>query len=224
MVDMTTQTRVSQGVPTGGEFAAHKRADSSVTLSETPAATGWPTSEERTGYELIDDAASRCPLDLRYPKGLTETRAALRNTRGEPNKGVRIVQLTWASVPAASDAGDIEVHGPKDGRPIIIYIIGGFPRIKVKSGYAMIVANSGAGHSIEVQDGATALVVATKGRKVSTRTEAGAVLDFTGSEGGWGSQTAEFGGLLTTHGDTSDYSIGRRDENGQMHYEKKAGI
>ena len=139
-------------------------------------------------------------VETRWPVGVTATRAALKNSRGEANGALRLVELTWDSVPPASDAGDFVVAGPKDGRPLIVNIRSGFPRLVIESGNVVIMAESGAGHSINVEGSAHTTILCGAGRKVSSTTTAGGTTDVYLDEAGWGSHRAEDGGTLTLHG------------------------
>jgi hypothetical protein len=139
--------------------------------------------DTRTGAQVIDDALRDRTVNFRHPVGIAETRRALRNSRGEDNGAVRQVALTWASVPPATIKDDFEVVGPKDGRPLVIHLASGLPRLQIKSGYVIVLANSHAGSALDVGAGATAVIIAGAGRKVSTTSDADAVVDYYAEEG-----------------------------------------
>lgn len=163
--------------------------------------------DQRTGAEVLEGAIRGRWVTKRSPVGVTATRVCLRNSRGEADDAVRQVTLDWVSVPAASRAGDFDVVGPKDGRPLIIVLRDGLPRIRIVSGSVIVRANSGAGNSITIGDGATATIIAGHGCKVSTYAEAGSVVDFYAEPGARGYQDIANGALFTFHGSEEDGGI-----------------
>lgn len=200
---MNNIARVLSGIRSGGQFDTHHRADGEVSLGSVG---------DINGEQLLEAVILGRFTTFRDPAGVTETRAALRNTRGDAGGAIRTVRLTWLSVPAASDAGDFEVVGPRDGRPLIVHLHAGLPRLVVKSGNVIVVADSGAGHSVNVEDGASATIVAGAGRrKISTTTKRGAKVVLHAEPLTFGYQSVEFGGDFSVHGDAPGITVGRRD-------------
>jgi proline racemase len=186
---------------TTGQFSEKEQTPPQVALS------GWPANHPRDAAEVLRSAtADRATVD-REPVGVTQTRAALRNTRGEPDGAIRVVRLTWDSIPAASDAGTLSVVGPKDGRPIIIRIPNGHPRLEITSGYAIVLADSRAGNSVRVADGATATIIAAEGRKVSVHAKPGSVVDLYAENGVHGYQAIDGDAQFTLHADREETNI-----------------
>ena len=126
--------------------------------------------------------------NVTIPSNLTELRAAVKNIRGEKNNGVRIVTINSKNL---GDSDIINVHGPKDGRPLVIHIFNDLPRLNIRSGKVIVQANSRSGHSVEVHNGAEAIVLGGMRSKIHTRTHAGGRTALVPGEGGWGLQTGE---------------------------------
>lgn len=197
---MTTFTETDHLRVSDGRFTDKPQTAPELTLDSTEAVTP---------AEVFSAALSGRATVRRDPRGVAQTRAALKNHRGEPNDSIRVVRLTWNSVPPASGAGDIEVHGPKDGRPIIIEVSSGFPLLRVKSGHAIILASSIAGHGIHVAGGASATIIGSAGRKVSITALDGSKVDFHPQENVWGLQDIEGDAQFTVHGDPGKIIVDR---------------
>jgi hypothetical protein len=160
---------------------------------------------ERSGADVYADLLVDRDVVERHPVGVSATRAALRNSRGEASGAVREVTLDWESIPGGSGAENIEIVGPKDGRPIIVRMPAGFPSLVAVSGCVVIVAGSSATR-MTVRENATALVFAERG-KVSLTAEPGSVVDFYAASGVRGYQRVEDGALFTAHGDLSQVRL-----------------
>ncbi len=154
--------------------------------------------DDRTGTDVMDDIIDNWQLEDRRPVGVTETRAALKNSRGEANGFVRHVRLDWKSVPPTSDA-HLDVVGPRDGRPIIVSVQAGCPNLTVTSGHAIIIAD-GNGFGIKVADGARATVIGKPDGKVSITAEHGSTVDFYVDAETRGYQSIREGADFTLHG------------------------
>ena len=172
--------------------------------------TALTASVEPTGQEHLASLIGERPLAHITPEGVTKTRAALRNARGVADGGIRVVSLDWRSIPAASDAGDLEVIGPKDGRPLIVHIFSGFPAIRVKSGHVVVVAESYAGHSLHFGDGSTGTVIGGDGRKVSITANAGSTVDYFAGADSRGLQAVDPFATLNVRGPNQDVSVHAR--------------
>ena len=107
------------------------------------------------------------------PANKTEARRLLRNIRGEADGGIRKVTLNHVNAPDSSWDKRVDVAGPADGRPIAIDLHSGIPGLLVTSGKAVIRADSSWGNSINVADGAEAVIVADPGSKVTVEVAAG---------------------------------------------------
>lgn len=190
-----------------GEFGTHDHTAPELTLGN-----GRQRNPQHIGSSVED--GDRVLYVAEYvhgfktqlsPRGLTETRRALTNRRGETEGGIREVYLDWESVPPASDA-EFEVHGPKDGRPLIIKVQAGCPNLTIASGRVIIQA-AGNGFGIDVKDGAKASVIGVPGHKVSVTAESGSIVDFYAEEGSRGYQHIEDGAIFRLHGESSDIML-----------------
>ena len=181
----TGASRFSEHVPGAPELTVHL-------LNPAPA--------ETDGTAVYSAALTGQPVIERKPTGLSETRKALLNTRGEPNGAVRKVTLTWASVRLSSDAGPLGVAGPKDGRPLVIHLFSGKPNLHIKSGNVVILAGSHAGNRLTVEAGAHATVIAAADQKVSTTAEPGSTVELYAEAGAHGYQAVRDGANYTLHG------------------------
>jgi hypothetical protein len=130
------------------------------------------------------------------PVGLTETRAAVRYSRG---RDVRRVALTWDSVPPTFSGEPLDVISPTTGEPIVLDVRSGCPAMRISSGRAVIIDN-GDGYGIEVADGAHATVISRPSRKTSITARPGSYVDFYPSEDSRGFQLIDDGARLAMHG------------------------
>lgn len=155
--------------------------------------------DTRTHQEVV--AAARGDLGdtglrILVPVGASKTRAALKNTRGEADGGIRRVRLTWD---AADGFGNpLEITGPRDGRPILVDIDNA-PILRVVSGHA-IIRDRGHGTGISVGPGAKATVISSEGRKTSITAEEGSHVDFYVDEDTRGYQSIATGSEFRMHG------------------------
>ena len=122
----------------------------------------------------------------RFPANITEARAAVRNSRGEPGRGVRAVFLYDNCLPDS-----LEVVGPADGRPLLIVVESGFGRIKVKSGRVVVAARSRSGNVVHAEGASNVTVIADAGHKVTTHASGHSEVTVIPGEGTWGSNTTE---------------------------------
>lgn len=192
-----------------GEFGAHVHTAPETALGQAPARTRNP---DHVGASVED--GDRVLYVTEYihgfktqmlPRGLTETRRALTNRRGETDRGIREVHLDWESVPPGSGA-TLEVVGPKDGRPLIVNVHAGCPTMNIASG-AVIVKAAGNGFGIHVKDGARAKVIGVPGHKVSVTAEPGSIVDFYAEEDSRGYQHIEDGAIFRLHGESSELML-----------------
>ena len=196
----------------GGRFDAKEQSAPELSLAANPSGrTRSPESvgtDTRSGEEVLRVqmyVAPGVPTVL-TPKGLTETRRALRNARGETGRGLRIVHLSWDSVPPASDGEPLEVVGPKDGRPLIVHVHTGCPTMNITSGNVTVVAG-GNGFGITVQDGARATIIGEPGRKVGVTAEPGSQVDFFAEEGVRGYQHIQPGAVFKLNGESDGLTL-----------------
>lgn len=148
-----TGSRVQAGVPAGGQFTTQHRTEGDVELVD-------PTDHPFNPYRYLPADAEQV---VRFPANVTEARAALRNTRGEPDGAVRTVFLDMRSLPREAD-----VVGPSDGRPLLVVIESGFGRLNIRSGNVVVRAASQFGNSIHAHGDSKVTVIAAQNRKVST--------------------------------------------------------
>lgn len=145
---------------------------------------------------MTTTAAPETPsITTRRPTTAAETRAAVKNLRGEPNGGIREVILSnYQTMPDTLD-----VHGPKDGRELIIRVESGIPHLHIRSGNVTAHMHSSWGNAVTVHDGAQA-TVHTSGTKLSTTTEKGGHLTLKASPDSRGLQYVHVGGTLELDG------------------------
>jgi len=195
---MSDILRHRAGIPTGGQFASHNRSEGDITLTAG-----------RTSQTALAEALAVGENIDRKPVGITQTRAALSNVRGEPSGAVRVVELTWASVPPASPTNDFVVRGPKDGRPLIILLRTGLPRLRVTSGNVVVVAESSAGNAVTFSGEASGTLIASEGRKVSVLAEGKAEVEYHAGGGGWGLLNVEGDAQVDYFGDPELHGVNR---------------
>ena len=114
----------------------------------------------------LSEIINQHDLIERVVENRTQAVAALKNKRGEANGAIRIVKIQ----PRAS-LDRLDVHGPADGRPLIIENRRGFQTYAVHSGNVVVIADSAFGNSINVADGAHVTVIAYRDVKVSASVE-----------------------------------------------------
>lgn len=175
----------------------HRLADTARYPNRAPENTG---TDPRPPLDVIRDTYADPRVDRHpTPRGLTETRRAVNGRKGEPEGKVRAVELNWDSVPATSNGAPLAVHGPADGRPIIVDVTAGCPTMEVVSGHAIIIVN-GSGFGITVQAGAEATIIAGPDQKVSTTTHSGGVTNLHFDERTRGYQHIHPGANVRLHG------------------------
>ncbi|SDH40257.1 hypothetical protein [Microbacterium sp. 77mftsu3.1] len=194
---------------TGGRFDRKDQTAPEVALSvpadEKPARERNPANagasvEDGERVLFVEEYVNSHLKVWKSPVGLTETRRAVKNRRGETDGAWRIVHLDWDSVPPASGGAPLAVEGPKDGRPLRIVVRQGCPDMEILSGNVTIVGG-GHGYGITVKEGARVKVVASGEReKFSITAEKGAIVDFYAKEGTRGYQSIEDGAHFRLHG------------------------
>ena len=194
---------------TGGRFDTKTQSAPELTLDVPTGRQRDPEhvgDDTRTGAEVLSEhLGAHSPVWV-SPVGVTATRRALKNLRGEPDGGARVVSLDWRSIAPASDAGPLQVAGPKDGRPLIIDVRAGCPSLAIASGNVTVLAG-GHGFAIDVAEGAHATVLGEPGHKVSVRAQAGSTVDFYAEEGCRGYQHVEEGATFKLHGNSESLTL-----------------
>jgi len=181
---------------TAGRFDTKMQSEPELTLG-----TG-----ERTGADVVYERLSGRTCENLFPRGLTETRRAVKNLRGEPDGKIRTVTLTWDSVPPAHRGDPLEVAGPKDGRPLIIDVHSGCPDMAITSGNVVLMGG-GSGYGITVKEGAHLELLASAHDKFSVTAESGSRVDFYAEEGVRGYQHIKDGAHFTLHGQSSRLTL-----------------
>lgn len=109
------------------------------------------------------------------PKTLTELRKALKNGAGVQGSADAIREVTITGVAAGKLKYDdhLEIHGPKDGRPLIVHNQSGFQKLKIVSGNVVVYSNSASGNPVEVDDNhqGEVVIIAGPDRKVNVSTK-----------------------------------------------------
>lgn len=193
-----------------GEFGTHEHSAPELTLNPS---RGRSRNPQNVGASVEDGERVLYVAEYVHghmtqilPRGLTATRRALKNRRGETDRGIRSVYLDWESVPPASGGEPLSVVGPKDGRPLIVHVQAGCPDLKIVSG-RVIVNGRGNGFRVTVQNGAHADVIGQPGHKVSVTAEKGSYVNFFAEEGSRGYQSIEEGARFHLHGDSADLTL-----------------
>ena len=126
-------------------------------------------------FELIEHIDHTRPVVDRVATTSTQLRAALKNVKGEPNRALRHVLIAPTNMTAVR--GTYEVHGPRDGRPLVIDIVRGFLTLNVVSGNVVVHADSAHGNCVDVRNDAHATIVVTRERKFTAEVTGQARLD-----------------------------------------------
>ena len=156
MINKTFQAR-ELARTTSGQFGKQHHTPADVALA--------PDSE--TGRDFLSRTmAGRSTAHL-HPEGLTQTRLALMNRRGNPGGAARFVTLDWASGARSSGDEPLDVFGPSDGRPLIIDIRSGAANLAIVSGHAIVIAGTSDHARIEVCANAHADVIVERCSDVS---------------------------------------------------------
>lgn len=141
-------------------------------------------------------------ITTRRPTTAAETRAAVKNLRGEPNGSIREVILN--DFPTMPDS--LDVHGPKDGRELIIWVESGFTHLHIRSGNVTAHMLSRLGNPITIHDGARA-TIHTSGTKLGSTTEKGGHLTLKAAPDSRGLQYVHVGGTLELDGPQGQMTI-----------------
>ena len=174
---MTTNISARQpaGIPAGGQFAATVHTEPGIVLS--PDGAHFVTTAEL--FTLAqEEAAKHATIEEFDPATKSESKRLLVNRRGLPGGRVRRVNLDYNNAPDSKTSDHVEVAGPSDGRPIIVEVTSGLPRLRVSSGRAVIAADSGWGNSVTVGPGAEAIVISSPESKVTVTVEDGGYAAF----------------------------------------------
>ena len=166
-----------------GEFRARTHSDPEVTLDP---GVRHGLDRSRDPFNLFVYSGVGSNTADKFPANLTEARAAVRNSRGEPGGGVRAVFLDDNSL-----RDDLEVVGPADGRPLLIVVESGFGQLKIKSGRVVVAARSRSGNAVHAEGQSNVTVIADSGKKVSTHASGQAEVTVIPGDGTWGLQTTE---------------------------------
>lgn len=151
-------------------------------------AVATPAKAVQHPLEMIDDDTK---LNVRIPKDLTEVRAALRNSRGEKDEAVRFVMLrNHATNNDGRAAQRVEVHGPRDGRPLIVEVRSGMVHLKVMSGRVLVWADSLWGNSVEALNDSEVDVIVSPERKATVIAHHKSKVTIHKGHDSWGHQHA----------------------------------
>lgn len=168
-----TPSRVSKGIPTGGQFAATNHGESIVSLGGPTGRAPAADFSEQDFWAEANRESGNADIVRKAPRTGSEAKRMLKNSRGEPDGRIRMVSLDHGNAPKEAPGERVEIVGPRDGRPILVRVSSGIPFLKVTSGKAIIYADSSWGNSVEVADGAEAIVVASPDRKVTVGVDEG---------------------------------------------------
>ncbi|WP_251151276.1 hypothetical protein [Cellulosimicrobium sp. Marseille-Q4280] len=127
----------------------------------------------------------RISSQTRHPAKVGAARSALRATR-DPGRVVSLRGLDTIG------KDPFEVRG-NDTDPLVVINRSGFSHLRVTSGAALIHAESASGNAVTVTDGATAVIFASPGRKVSVSVEGSGVAVLVSSQDVHGYQRRDEG-------------------------------
>lgn len=144
---------------------------------------------------MTTTAPERPTITTRRPDTAPEARAAVKNLRGEPDGGIREVILN--DFPTLPDS--LDVHGPKDGRELIVRVESGFTHLHIRSGNVTAHMLSPLGNPITIHDGAR-VTIRTAGTKLGSTVEKGGHLTLKASLDSRGLQYVHVGGTLELDG------------------------
>lgn len=150
---------------------------STITKTQTDGEIAEDMIREHTGVDNPNDYA------FVYPEGVAATRKALRNPRGLPGGQVRRVLISWASVAPASDADDFEIHGPSDGRVLVVENFRSPMGMKVMSGHVVFHMQAEGGNAVQVMPGARATIISDAGLKTTIDATAGSTVSLHAFDG-----------------------------------------
>lgn len=105
-----------------------------------------------------------------HPLTLTDARRYL-NARQAPG---RVVSLTHSV--STSGRAPLDVRGPNEGDPLVIYLLSGLPDLRFLSGQIVFVAGSSWGNACTIYPGAKVRIVVRSGYKMTVRLADGAKL------------------------------------------------
>jgi hypothetical protein len=171
----TTTARQPKGIPAGGQFAAMSHSEPGIVLVGGRAEF---VSESHLYARELEALAGDAAIEEKYPATKSEARRMLKNTRGEADGKIRLVRMDSSNSPETDLYEKVEIVGPKDGRPIVVDVTSGIPRLKVTSGTAIVRMRSGWGNSLDVGPGAKAIIVADASSKITTQVDAGGEATF----------------------------------------------
>jgi hypothetical protein len=148
-----------------GEFLTKHltKTDATVTEQDSYLASAWMNYGGDDGKNVHST-----------PSTLAKARAALSNVRGEKDGAVRVVDLNHENTGSKSrEIVNLDIRGPKDGRPLVVINNGSFVNLNVVSGNVVIVAGASHGNPITVKDKATATILGRPNVKASVVVNAG---------------------------------------------------
>lgn len=167
------------GTPDGGQFAKRTALEPGVVLEGPPGAqTAVFVSDSHLYDRELEALAGGAEIEEVTPATKAEAKKLLKNAKGASDGKVLRIRLNHTNSPDTKPGEKVEVHGPKDGRPIIIDVVTGIPSLKVMSGTALVRPRSGWGNSVDVGPGAAAVLVAPADAKVTTSVDAGGRATF----------------------------------------------
>jgi hypothetical protein len=197
----TTTARQPKGIPVGGQFAATTHSEPGIVLAGGRAE--FVSERHLYARELEALAGPGAEIEEKNPATKSEARRLLKNTRGEADGKIRLVRLNANNSPETDLYEKVEIVGPKDGRPIVVDVTSGIPRLKVTSGTAIVRMRSNWGNSIDVGPGAEAIIIADASHKITTEVDAGGKVTFVcPTEKNWFRPHGEGEVLMVTGTDT----------------------
>jgi hypothetical protein len=167
------------GTPDGGQFAKRTALEPGIILEGPPGREQAVFVTDSHQYlRELEVLAGRADIEEITPATKAETKKLLKNAKGAPDGKVLLVRINHTNAPDSKPGEKIEIHGPKDGRPIIVDVFSGIPSLKVMSGTALIRPRSNWGNSVDVGPGAEAVLVAPADAKVTTSVDEGGKATF----------------------------------------------
>ncbi|HEX9086148.1 MAG TPA: hypothetical protein VF867_01315 [Arthrobacter sp.] len=168
----------SAGQPNGGQFAKRTALEPGIVLVGHNGDRAVYVNDSHLYQRELEALIGDAEIEDITPATKAETKKLLKDAKGAPDGKVRLIRINATNYPETKTGEKLEVRGAKDGRPVIVDILSGMPRLKVTSGTAVIRPRSGWGNSVDVGAEGEAVMIAPSSSKVTTECEEGGKVTF----------------------------------------------
>lgn len=168
----------SAGQPNGGQFAKRTALEPGIVLVGPNGDRAVYVNDGHLYQRELEALIGDAEIEDITPATKAETKKLLKNVKGAADGKVLLVRIHADNYPETKPGEKLEIHGPKDGRPIIVDVFSGIPSLKVMSGAAIVRPRSNWGNSVNVGAGAEAILVAPSDAKVTTECDEGGKVTF----------------------------------------------